>query len=882
MSLRTGSRLGAYEVLAPIGAGGMGEVYRAHDTKLGRDVALKVLPDAFVNDRERLARFEREARTLAALNHPNIAAIYGIEGNALVMELVEGDDLSRRVEAGPIPLAEALPMARQIASALEAAHEAGIVHRDLKPANIKVREDGTVKVLDFGLAKATEHRGGSGSRPANGLHSGAARTGQASESESTVLSPAMTTMGMIVGTAAYMAPEQAKGRHADRRADVWAFGVVLYEMLTGRRLFVGSDVSETLAAVLTAEPKWQALPATTPPIVRQLLKRCLAKDQRLRLDSLAAARLDIEDAITGPGAPASAPSPPARLVPVAWLVGGLLAGVLASYLIWSPAKLDSSSSSGPVVSAITPTSEVLSAFTYGFALSPDAATLVYAARTADGQRRLWKRRLADPRAEMMPSTEDAAYPFWSPDGRDVGFFAAGVLKRVPIAGGPVQTVALTPGSWPYGTWNERGEILFSVGATRGAGIFRVTSSGGTPERLPIPRNVTNPEWLPDGRHFLFIDTDASPIGAFVGSVDTTEPPVRVMDTPDLVYSSGGFVLFNHAGVLSLQRFNTTSFKVEGPILPLGDRAGTPRGWFAARSVGSVVIALNPRVDGDSTPGDPVSRLRWFDRKGNVLGQVGAPARYWTMHLSHDDTRVTVNPGDTLWAIDTRTSVRTRLAPDATGAVWMPDDSAIILRTERGLSILAPTGEGSGREFVAFQNRVLLPTDVSPDSKTLLVTARAGADARSLDVMLVTIEDGSIRPLMTSEFDESQASFSPEGKWIAYTANPSGRPEIYVRPLSGGAPIQVSIDGGEHAFWRQKTRELFFLSPTDEVVAVDVSDLERTKLPGARRVLFRQVTNDVIRESFTPYAVSADGQRFLLNVPEPPEPLTLIQRVSIFR
>ncbi len=399
--LTVGQRIGPYEVVAAIGAGGMGEVYRAHDTKLGRDVALKTLPDAFAHDAGRLARFEREARTLAALNHPNIAAIYGIEGNALVMELVPGEDLAHRIARGPVPLAEALPIARQIADALEAAHEAGIIHRDLKPANIKVRDDGTVKVLDFGLARALASEGDPRSEDRS--------------TSPTVLSPAMTAMGVILGTAAYMSPEQAKGRPADRRADVWAFGVVLYEMLAGRRLFDAPDVSETLAAVLTTEPKWEALPPETPTGVRRLLARCLAKDRRRRLDSLGAARLDLDEAMTSGPETAAQPYGVARGLTGALIVASLLIGALASHWLWPAGRTtESHAAAAPIVTSISAAPEAISAFVHGFALSPDGATLVYAARSSDGRRRLWRRRLADPRAEEIAGTEGAWYPFWSP------------------------------------------------------------------------------------------------------------------------------------------------------------------------------------------------------------------------------------------------------------------------------------------------------------------------------------------------------------------------------------------------------------------------------------------------------------------------------------
>ena len=892
MSLPAGTRIGSHQILGSIGAGGMGEVYRAHDSKLGRDVALKILPDPFAHDAERLARFEREARTLAALNHPNIAAIYGIEEavvgeprrvvRALVMELVAGEDLAARISTGRIPLEDALPIARQIALALEAAHEAGIVHRDLKPGNIKIRDDGTVKVLDFGLAKAPGHASSSGHAGRDGTAGTEVKAGRGGfEPGASVTSPAVTQLGVILGTAAYMSPEQAKGRPVDRRADVWAFGVLLYEMLTGRRLFASSDVSDTLAAVLTREPDWQALPAGTPAAIRRLLSRCLVRDPRARLDSMGAARLDVEEALGG-SSPTAGPTAVSttKYVSAALVVAGLVAGALLSRWLWT-ARSASAGDNAPIVASISAPPEVVSAFTHGFALSPDGTTLVYAARTADGRRRLWKRALADSRSEAIPGTDGAVYPFWSPDSRHVAFFAEGTLKRVPTAGGPPQTMAATPGPWPRGSWSVNGDILFSVGAQQAAGIQRVAATGGRPAKL-VDGDVFDPQWLPDGRRFLYVQVTGTTAKLVVGSLESTQPPVVVFEFDTAIdaaarYSPGGFVVFNQGGVLTRQHFDARTLKTDGPVATIGDKAGTPRGWFAVSTAGTTIMALNPATGAiGGTPGDSVSRLQWVDRAGRVDGELGAPARYWTMRLARDGLTALVNPDRSVWTIDSRSNLRTRVAA-ASGGVWMPDSRSVIYRDEHGLWLKSSSGEGQARPVVKFAERTLVPTSVSRDGLRLAASARANSQARSMDIWLVTIADGSTQPIVSSESDEGQASLSPDGRWIAYSSNQTGRDEVYVRPLAGGGSfIQLSVDGGQHPMWRADSQELFFLSPTDEIVAVDMSSLARTGAPGARTVLFRIVLNDIIREEQPPFAVAPDGKRFLLNVPSAPEPLTLLQ------
>ena len=884
VALAPGSLLGAYRIVGPLGAGGMGEVYRASDTKLGRDVALKILPPGFASDPERRARFAREARTLASLNHPNIAHIYGLEEDALVMELVEGEDLALRLARGAMPLGDVLPIARQIADALECAHEAGIIHRDLKPANIKIRDDGTVKVLDFGLAKALSSDGGGA--PADDA------------SNSPTLTSLGTQLGMILGTAAYMAPEQAKGKMVDRRADVWAFGVVLYEMLTGRRLFEGEDVSDTLAAVLTRDPNWHDLPASTPPSIRRLLARCLARDRRARLDSMAGARLEVEEALANPAGEAQVAAARAeaallgRTRPSVLVLAGI--AVAASSLGWFLSSWMRGGAAGgsgaalrtPIVSSLLAPPDAISAFHRGFALSPDGETLVVSARSADGARALWRRRLAEETFERIAGTEGGVYPFWSSDSRDIGFFAAGAMKRASMSGGPTQTITSAPGVFPRASWNDDGEILFSLAGTGpSAGIFRVAATGGTPTRLSIEGAVSNPEWIRGARAFLFMRAEPGATRLWVGTSDGAAEPRALVDLeprdPGFLLSPSGVVIFNYAGVLNGQRLDERTLALTGPAQPISTAAGTPRAWFGASASGdSLLVLAGPTAVTGGNPGDPLSRLRWVDRQGRAVGDVGGAGRYWTHRLSPDGRRVVVNPDKDLWILDAGTSMRSRWTTGPatySSAIWNTDGTHLLYREAASLVLRPVDGDGAPVEILAMPERTFIPTDWSVDG-TVVMTARETSQAKSTDLFLLKRGERAATPFAATEYNERQARFSPNGRWVAFASDLTGRQEVYLRPVTGdAAALRVSSDGGEHPQFRRDGLELFYLTPTDEVVAVDLTRFEATGAPGASRALFRLVMNDIIRETYSPFDVSPDGRRFLVNVPEPSEPLTLIQR-----
>jgi serine/threonine protein kinase len=871
VSLAAGTRLGPYEIVSPLGAGGMGEVFRAKDTKLGREVAIKVVLERFIADRERLMRFEREARALAALNHPNIAALYGMEEDGgrhfLVMELVPGLTLGERLAAGPLPLEAAIAVARQMADALEAAHEKGIVHRDLKPANVKITPDDVVKVLDFGLATAADR-----DRPES--------------TDSLANSPTLTAMGtnagMILGTASYMSPEQARGLAADHRSDIFSFGVVLYEMLAGRQPFGGDTVSDVLASVLAREPDPSFLPPDLAPRLSELLRRCLEKHPKKRWQAIGDVRHELDVIATSPrrasdvAAPGTPPRPLwRRAMPVA---AGVLAGAAATWVAvrqLEPAVVAGTPSSAAlIVTSITATPEAVTAFTHGFALSPDGQTLVYTARGADGTRRLWKRRLSVADAEPLPGTENAEYPFWAPDSQRLAFFADSNLRSIAIEGGPVRRIAAVGYARPRGSWNAKDEILFGPGG--GMGIYRVPAAGGRPEHLPLEGAVNSPQWLDDNRHFLatkarttyLVDIESPALGPLPG-LDTGDGNGQVR------YSAAGFLIFNRAGALNMQRFNTSTLTADAPPAAVGHPTGNPRGWMAAAAAGQTIVVMNPPATKTMRGGgDPIGRLVWVDRSGRIIGEAGRAARYWTLRLAPDDARVLVNPDNDVWVLDTGTSVRTRIAA-ATGALWMPNGQDVLLQRAGPLTLAPASGEGAERRI---SERIVFPLAVSPNGRLIAGLVRkeeeTGTDS---DLYLVSLDDGSRKPLVASDFEEGQPSFGPDNRWIAYSTNQTGRVEVFARPIDGSRPaVQVSVEGGEHPFWRQDGAEMYFLSPSDEIVAVDVSMLARTGAVGGRRVLFRMVTNDITRDLYPPYAVTRDGQRFLINAPEKPEPLTLIQ------
>ncbi len=864
MPLLSGTRLGSYEITGTLGAGGMGEVYRATDTTLGRQVAIKVLPDAFAQDADRIARFGREAKTLASLNHPNIAHIYGLEQTdgikALVMELVEGPTLAQRIAEGPIPIDEALPIAKQIADALEAAHEQGIIHRDLKPANVKVRPDGTVKVLDFGLAKAME--------PAVNSLSSASMS-------PTITTPAMTQAGMILGTAAYTSPEQARGKTVDRRSDIWAFGCVLYEMLTGSRAFHGEDVTDTLAAVLRDEPDWSVLPAATPAATRKLLHRSLEKDPKARLDSAATARLEITDSLARErdvGIPGATATHVWRRV-AALAVGGALAGAaVVGGVVWfalrpTPPPMVRLTMSTPDANALVDD--------HNFSITPDGSRVVYRSRSQILVRAL------DQQEPTHLDVANATSLFLSPDGQWVGFFAGGALKKIPISGGAPVTLSPGDGTSSRGaTWGADGTVVFATfsGVT---GLQRVSSDGGDVTVLTTATQETPgvdhvwPEFLPGGRAVLFtiIDSLGSPSQLAVLDLQTGTQRVLVPGASDGKYVPTGHLLFRVGGALHAVPFDVDRLEVTGTSIPVLEDVGVSGvGVVAAVVSASGTLVYLP---GSATGGER-RRLVWVDRQGREEF-IGVSLRpYLYPRLSPDSTRVALTSNDEqqdLWVWDLRRETLTRLTFDpATDLppVWAPDNRQLAFSSTRAggqfnLFMQAVDGTGSVTRLTESLNQQN-PTGITPDGMHMLFNEVVPGQRRNLR-MLTLVPAPRVESLLATRFEERGAVVSPDGRWLAYESDNSGRFEIYVRPFPAvdEGQWQLSTAGGVQPLWSRDGRELFYVAPNGALMTVPTEPTASLWSAGAPTPVVRPGYFTAAGLPFTGrhYDVTLDGQRFLM-------------------
>jgi serine/threonine protein kinase/Tol biopolymer transport system component len=868
-----GQRIGAYHILGPLGAGGMGEVYRARDTRLGRDVAIKILPAAFTSHPDRLARFEREARVLASLNHPHIGGIYGIEDaptesgphlRALVLELVEGETLADRIARGPLRIGDALAIARQIADALDAAHEKGIVHRDLKPANIKITPEGVVKVLDFGLAKLE------------------VLAGDESGTASPTITVGDTRAGLVIGTAAYMSPEQARGQAVDKRTDIWAFGCVLYEMLTGRAAFAREALSDTLAAVIEREPDWTLLPLDTPVNVARIAKRCLAKDPRRRLRDIADAAAELDLAAVLP----SAPTPVARHFRRGYIVASIAAVLLAALGIaaWS---FRGSRDILPVSAALTRTTIILPAnqrlatadSDYPLAVSPDGATFAYVAEH-EGQTQLYVRELGALEPRAIPGATAPWQPFFSPDGKWVGFFSDGALQKVAVAGGVPLRICSVMGRSMGASWGPDDTIVW---ATRGAGLSKVSAGGGVPQPLAGSSPAAWPEILPDGKTVLFTtgaSQEASAIAA--QSLDggakrivarTTDSP---LDGPAVLgagqgiaqvraVTNGNYLVYGQSqnpGAIRAIPFDFNSLTANGSPRALADSVERARNgggvYFAVSRTGLLLYA---------STGDR-HQLVWVDRNGTATPISSDRAAFRSPALSPDGTQIAVAVNDDtrrsdIWIYDVDRGTKRRLTTERhnLSPVWAPDGRRITFSAGGIFELTADTGGTRATLFSPEQVHAHLPAGTFPyptswsrDGRDLLFQAD-GQDVWALS----RATPADPHPLVQGPFNEHDAQFSPDGRWVVYVSDESGREEIYVRPYRGAtSPFVVSRDGGTYPLWSRDGREIFYRQG-DALMAVSVqANPFHTDKP---QQLFTGPYTGAGRESS--FAVSPDGKHFVM-------------------
>ncbi|MEX1128972.1 MAG: protein kinase [Vicinamibacterales bacterium] len=879
MPLTPGTSLGPYQITASIGAGGMGEVYRARDTQLNRDVAIKVLPELFAQDAERLARFTREAQTLASLNHPHIAQIFGLAEGALVMELVEGDDLSVLIARGPMPLADALPIARQIADALEAAHEQGIIHRDLKPANVKVRPDGTVKVLDFGLAKALSPEGSFANDPVTGRFTNRPYI----ENSPTITSPA-TQMGMIIGTAAYMAPEQAKGRAVDRRADIWAFGVVLYEMLTGGRAFKGDDISDVLAAVLKTEPDWTALPAGTPPSVRRLLRRCLEKDPRKRLSAIGDARLELDDVGADPAsreAGHDVPAPRRQAAVIALAAISAILVLLSGYLAWRqsgpnaaassvrfavqpPAGLDLQLSDWPVV-----------------VLSPDGSRLLITAANSAGQDHIYLRPLDSVEMKVIDGTKGGFNPFFSTDGKWMAFTADQKLKMLPVTGGQPQI--LTDADWGGGTWGPDGTIVYTKHYT--SGLWKVpAAAGGKPEKLTDPDTAAGelghwwPQFLPDGKHVVFTSfstpVEKSRVMVYAMATGTQRVLVEGANFPRVLAS--GHLLYARANGIAGVPFDLGRAEITGPETPVLDGVSTyfTNGLAQLAVADNGTMAFVPEKEGRVN-----SEVVWLDRKGTMTPAIPAERRITDMKLSPDGRRVALtidNENRDVWVYEFARGIFGRVTAGPASEFnprWMPDGLRLLFASERPVFqiFMKPPIGTAPDEPVVTENVDTVPMAVSPDGKYLVHTM--SNPSMQTDVWIRPLDgQGKARALLASKYDEADAALSPDGTWIAYTSDESGRPEAYIQAFPEPAERwQVSTNGAVGLRWGRDGKELFYATGEPErLMAVPLAFGTGGSISSGKPVV-------VYEGRFLDYD-TAPGGRLLLMLRDPKAPAPSIHVV----
>jgi eukaryotic-like serine/threonine-protein kinase len=896
MALTTGTRLGPYEIQSPLGAGGMGEVYRARDTRLGRDVAIKVLPAHLSSNTDLKQRLEREAKAISSLNHPHICTLHDVGSqdgvDFLVMEHLEGETLADRLQRGAAPFEEALKIAIEIADALDKAHARGIAHRDLKPANIMLTHHG-VKLMDFGLAKPLPGMATSvvaPMTPTTPTMSVAALSADASP---------LTQKGTVVGTFQYMAPEVLQGAEADGRSDIFSFGCVLYEMFAGRRAFEGKSQFSVLGAILDHEPeRISSVRPSSPVRLDETVRRCLAKNPEQRYGCMHDVRIQLEALAEGaPETSAIAKSGGAGWfagAPMAWMVAGiavlLAAGVGAAYLFRAP------SPAAVVRSLILPpagTSFITMLPSSGPpALSPDGSSLAFTARDEKGKVQLYVRRLASLTPQALDGTEDAIYPFWSPDSREIGFFSAGKLKKIAANGGPPQSicdVAYARG----GAWSADGTIIFT--ASTSSALLRVSAAGGTPE----PASVLNlsqsenshrwPSFLPDGKHFLFWARSSRGPGEnviYVGELGSQHAKVLMKSDSTAVYASG-YLLFLREQTLLAQPFSLSRLELNGDAVPIEERVGmngaTAHPLFSVSRTGGLVYQ-----SGDA---EGNWDLQWVDREGKQIGLAAPPNRYVTPAISPDGKHVAVmifngvyGVGD-IWVFDLTRGTKTRLTfgpANQSTPVWTPDGKTVIYQSaQSGVPhIYEKQADGSGAEkpVLVSSDGMEYPDSVSPDGRYLIYDRKLIKSEVNYHIWVLPLSGGGKPfPIVQTAFEERDGEISPDGKWMAYRNNESGRSEIYITAFPrGGAKWQVSTNGGTNPRWRKDGKELYFLDSSENIVAVDVNTSSDAVNLGVPHALFQALS---IQPEYGPFDVTADGKKFLLNsgnLKEGSAPFTLVE------
>ena len=876
MSLAVGTRLGPYEIVARLGAGGMGEVYRALDPRLGRDIAIKVLPESVAADAERLARFEREARTVAALSHVNILAIFdvGREGSVAyaVTELLEGETLRELLSTGALARRKAIDCAVQVARGLAAAHEKGIVHRDLKPDNVFVMRDGAVKILDFGLARL------------------AATNAAPNETRSPTVT-AYTEPGTVMGTVGYMSPEQVRGHAADARSDIFSFGTLLYEMLTGRRAFQRDTAAETMTAILKNEPpEVSDSGASLPRALDQILRHCLEKNPESRFQSARDLAFALESLTVPSGAVEAARErhdPIAgrlrtreRLIRAA--VGAFLAGAIG--LFWASGHR---SRIGTPALRFTIPPPAGSSFQGMPALSPDGSRLAFVATTSDGRDLLWMRALDSLEARALEGTEGATFPFWSPDGRHVAFFAQGKLKRIDASGGSLQ-ILCDVADPRGGSWGSAGVIVFS--ANTGGEIERVAESGGRPTRLPHlaarPGMSTSrwPSFLPDGTHFLYFAPGGDPrtSGIHVASLDSKETTRLASADGGAIYAAPGYVLYRSGDRLMGQRFDAARRLLTGEAFPVIEQIW----WDGAATTATAVSTSDTGLLACQTGGATASRLLLYDRSGRELQAIGPAGPYWEPTLSPDARWLAVarmepeGLGAGIWVIDVERGSFIRVSSRAVIAstpLWSSDGRRIVFSNYPSGEVYVRDAQGAGEERLLFKWPSFAPLDDWSSDGRLLFLEVLDWPKFHFDVWVRDLESGRSRPVLQAAFNQMGARLSPDGRWLAYQSEESGTPEIFVRSFPEARERrQVSTGGGTQPRWRADRKELFYVSPDRKIMAVDLRT-EPLLEAGAPHALFQTQILPTI-EARNHYDVTADGQRFVVNSRRPEDavlPITVV-------